>query len=209
MMPAAEIQEYRRNACGNLKKAGTGPNVGRLAGVAVLTGRAIRAQWLPQRCSDGWAAQVGICHPARIASRCTVVVETGILAKSLTAAAHLAGQPEMIGGIAGSDVGFRSAILHCRTLSLAFSVLLEMLIRRLGPVAARIRSENTALSMLLPRIRLQCQDRSRTHQWRRDHRAADCGCDRWDCRRFRRPARGSTVPVVFSVRRRHRRESAD
>lgn len=146
MMPAAEIQEYRRNACGNLKKAGTGPNVGRLAGVAVLTGRAIRASMASAVSGVqtaglhkwGFAILLGF-----VSSRCTVVVETGILAKSLTAAAYLAGQPEMIGGIAvGATVGFLlgdSALQDVLSL-LAFSVLLEMLIRALSPVAARIRS---------------------------------------------------------------------
>lgn len=144
-MPAMEIDEYQRNTYASLKKASGYSGVGRLSGAAVLTSKTICSLVVSAIGSLqgsavhkwAWAVLLGF-----VSSRCTVVVETGILAKSLILAAGIAGRPGMTGGIAvGAAAGFLldgTALRHLPRF-LAFFALFELLIRALNPLAAKIR----------------------------------------------------------------------
>lgn len=146
MMQAMEIDEYQRNSHDSLKKAGGGSSVGRPSSAAVLITRAIgasiasAASGLQAGAIYGWTWAIVLGF---VSSRCTVVTETGILAKSLIMSAHVAGRPGMTGGIAvGAVLGLLlgGAPLSDVLRFLTYFALVEMLIKALSPLAARIRS---------------------------------------------------------------------
>lgn len=151
MMLATEIDEYQRNTYSSLKKTGSESSVGRLSGAATSTSKAI-CTFVASGVSSlqtsavyrwAWAIAFGF-----VSSRCTVVVETGILAKSLVVAAGIAGRPGMTSGIAvGAVLGFLLGGTAFPQMPgfLAFFALFELLIRALNPLAAKIRSGQRGL----------------------------------------------------------------